>query len=266
MTLSRMWAEPDAYDVIQQRRFEFMLGWFSPEKDEEGIKAFVQTAAHTHYARLLRDVFDSAKAYAKDNGMSPDDFKGPLNQAAELCHDLRAACSYYKAEDDTKLDFSPPSNIRLDNLKYLKMAAYSRDEIEPYVETYLRLPFRSPVMERTLAGLLMFYETSHLAEEMYRRAKGPFSRSPFKRHVLASTLMGLLVTIVVFGGAAFLAGYLNERGKMSAAWAEWIIIGSLGLLVVIAAWEICVLPFAWRRQYRARRRVSGMMMAMADFV
>ena len=56
MTLSRMWAEPDAYDVIQQRRFESMLGWFSPKKDEEGIKAFVQTAAHTHYARLLRDV------------------------------------------------------------------------------------------------------------------------------------------------------------------------------------------------------------------
>jgi hypothetical protein len=186
-----MWAEPDPYDMIQQRRFESVLGWFSPEQDEKAIEAFVRTAAHTDYARLLRDMFDAAKAYAKSKGMSPDDFKGPLNRAAELCEDLRSACrSYCKGEYKTKLDFLPQSNIRLDNLKHIKMAYYGRDDIESYVENYLRLPFRSPVMERTLAALLMFYEASHFAEEMYKRAKDPFSRSPFKRHVLASTLIG----------------------------------------------------------------------------
>jgi hypothetical protein len=148
-------------------------------------------------------MFDAAKAYAKSKGMSPDDFKGPLNQAAELCEDLRATCrSYYKGEYHTKLDFLPRSNIRLDNLKHIEMASYGRDDIESYVENYLQLPFRSPVMERTLAELLMFYEASHFTEEMYKRAKDPFSRSPFKRHVLAPTLIGLVVSVVVFGGPA----------------------------------------------------------------
>jgi hypothetical protein len=136
-----------------------MLGWFAANASEKGREAFIGTARHSDYGRLLQDIFDAAKAYAKSKGMSPDDFKELLNHAAELSADLRAACcSYCKGEDDTKLDFLPQGTIRLNNLKPIEMASYSREEIEPYVERYLRLPFRSPVMERTLAKLLMWYE------------------------------------------------------------------------------------------------------------
>ena len=51
---------------------------------------------------------------------------------------------------------------------------------------------------------------------------------------------------------------------MSSGWAEGTILVSLGLLAVYVVPSVICLPFSWRRQNRARKRASNLMLAMAD--
>ncbi len=64
-------------------------------------------------------------------------------------------------------------------------------------------------------------------------------------------------------GIAALAFYLSSIKKLGVEWAFWVGLGLIALLILMTVISVVALPFAWRAQLNARRKIGTAMREMA---
>ncbi len=142
----------------------------------------------------------------------------------------------------------------------------ARDSLESSASAYLALPYRAPLLERTLIDVLIALEMYSYGEEMlsprptYLRwlpARSPLHQS----HALVSYLSTVFWNGLILLGLAYLAMNLFAPLFGTTA-ANWISGFSIGLFLLSFILGTLFLPFNWRQQSKGRRKVRELMMAM----
>ncbi|KRR21403.1 hypothetical protein CQ14_07075 [Bradyrhizobium lablabi] len=216
------------------------------------------------YGFLLKKMAKAASDYVLSKNIGPRDFEDNLNEALGIVRSLRYAF-VRDGSDNPSPNFwdntaNPIHKIRAKQVPYI-----DRSGLECAVDDYLALPYRSQALDRFLVRALIAVELYAFGDEMLNEKPlfGFPARSPLKQsHVLLGYLRALLLNAVLLGGIAALALWAASKGWIGETAAGWTTGICVALFVLLSALSTFGLPFAWRRQIKARREVSKLLLAM----
>ena len=212
---------------------------------------------------LVVDVVDAAMAHARATGAADmDSIVGP---AFDIVDSLQAGLTprSYSIESDpdppSKWDFWRHEDHPLQVIESGKAPYISRDSIEGAASEYLKLPYRAPLLERTLVDVLIAREVYTFGTEVgVRKPKFILRLLPMplrpplqQRHTLLGYLTGELWSAAVLLGLAYLsATYLP------AAIGGWVAGGLVALFVVMLALDTIFLPWRWWESAQVARQAG----------
>jgi hypothetical protein len=151
-------------------------------------------------------------------------------------------------------------------IKAQKFPYIDRFGIEAAATSYLDLPFRAPLLERTIVDILIALELYAFSKEMLEKPpvglKLPPQSPLMEKHALRGYLEGQFWSGVILLGIAFLVGTVGPRfiGQTAPFWIAGILTG---LFIVVLVLSTVLLPFVWRFQRKARKQVRDLMVMMA---
>jgi hypothetical protein len=152
------------------------------------------------------------------------------------------------------------------SIKAQKFPYIDRFGIEEAATSYLDLPYRAPLLERTIVDILIALELYAFSKEMLEKPPVGLpwaTRSPLQqKHALRRYLVAQFWGGFFFLGLAYLAGAYGPTliGETASAWiaGTFVVLFLLDLVV-----STVFLPFAWRNQRRSKRKVRDLMIAMS---
>ncbi len=223
--------------------------------------------------RLLDDITTAAMNYALQAGMDFETFEYELIESAVgIVNDLQ--CALVKGELGGAVwhpkNWNFWSHDERAGLKAIKehKPYMDREALEQIATDYLELPYRAPMVERLLVDALIALELYAFGDEMVRRPDSAiertFSRSPMhQRHVLISTFFEIIFLAAVFLLPAWFVG-TQLTGVTSATVVNWVVGILVALFLLVAAFNLLLLPFRWWHQIKGRRNVKALIKAMID--
>lgn len=217
---------------------------------------------------LLNDITSSARDYAITSGVDLDDFKSTmLFDAGQIVEDITSALRRSWEEQAVHLDpwrheKDPISLIATGQAPYM-----FRDSAEEAATKYLRLPYRSPLVERALVDILVALEVYAFGNEMLKPIRGYVPQlllPPLQqRHAVINFFLVQLSSAIVLLGLAFVANnYLPAlAGRELSHWLSVIpIIIWLAILVI----GMVALPLRWWHQSKWRRKIKQQLAAILN--
>jgi hypothetical protein len=223
---------------------------------------------------LAQDVAQAALQHCLATGQDTYAYSNLAGDGISIINSLESALSENKKFDlseNAKYEFNwnfwkhddhPHFRIREKKFPYIE-----RYSIEEAATSYLALPYRAPLLERTLVDILIAIELYAFSKEMLE--KPPMgerwlnTRAPLtQKHVLRRYIGGWFSSGVILLGLAYLAGNFGPRliGETASMW----IAGAFVVLFLLdRGFSTVMLPFAWRAQWKARKKIRDLMIAMA---
>jgi hypothetical protein len=223
---------------------------------------------------LVQDLTQSALEHARLNGLDVHAYQDLASQGLGIVNGLE-----YSLTENKRFDFSenakpvlnwnfwkhddhPHFRIQRKNFPYM-----DRYGIEQAATEYLELPYRAPYLERIIVDLLIGLELYAFSKEMLEKpplgARWLNARAPLtQKHVLRRYIGGQFWGAVVFLGLAYLVGTYGP-GLIGETASAWIAGAFVVLFILDFGFSTVMLPFNWRNQQKARRKVRDLMIAMA---
>lgn len=223
--------------------------------------------------RLVTDVTKAAMNHALATGRDVEVFRDYADQGIGIVSGLEHSLTENKQYDFSENakpvvnwnfwlhDDKPQASIRAPKFPYM-----DRFGLEQDAYGYLDLPYRAPLLERTIVDLLIALELFAYSKEMFEKLPAGLrwlSQSPLtQKHVLRQYLGGRVFGAVLFLGPAYFAATFAPRlfGETASAWIVGILVG---LFVLELVFSTIRLPFAWRYQRKSKRRARDLLIAMA---
>lgn len=224
--------------------------------------------------RLVTDVTQAAMEHAFAKGLDGDALFDLARNGISIVSGLE-----YALTRDRKIDLSENARSdvnwnfwRHDDQAQARMRAQdfphmSRDSIEQDAYNYLDLPYRAPLLERTIVDILIALELFAFGKEMLEKLPLGFrwlNRSPIaQKHVLRRYVGSQIVGAVFLLGPAWLVGAFGPAlvGETATLW----IVGPLvGLFVLGFIISTVAVPFAWRQQRKSKRKARDLLGAMTN--
>lgn len=212
--------------------------------------------------RLVTDVTQAAMARALDTGQGVQDFKDAAGRGIRIVSGLE-----YGLTRDKKFHLSehgrPDVNWnfwRHDDKPHVRMKTQdfpymSRESIEQDAYDYLDLPYRAPLLERTLVDILIALEMFAYGKEMLQKPplglrwlnQSPLTQKHVLRRYIGSRFLGALFLL----GPALLIGSFGSAliGETVTLWIVGILVGLFVLDLLVATIAV---PFAWHQQRKSK--------------
>jgi hypothetical protein len=224
------------------------------EADEQLMRQF---RGQSQKRVLLNDITSRAMGYALATDASPDDYcEVILPAAADIIEGLQQGLmeSWDRDSMSKGLNFwRHEMNPRL-QLERGKQPYINRKAIEEVATSYLQLPYRSQLVDRTLIDILIGMEMYAFGvESLHWMPTSPLQQ----RHILRQFISVMLwASILLLVPSYLIFTYLPPLiGRSPAGWISDILIA---LFFLFAAIITFTLPFAWRNQVIARSKVRKM--------
>jgi hypothetical protein len=224
--------------------------------------------------RLVTDVTKAAMEHALAAAQDVETFRDFAGQGVGIVNGLEYGLTANKRMDLSENaksvvnwnfwlhDDRPHVRIKAQNFPHI-----DRFSIEQDAYSYLDLPYRAPLLERTIVDILIATELFAYGKEMFEKLPVGFrwlSQSPMRqKHILRKYFGSRILGAVIFLGPAFLAGTFAPQliGQTASDWIAGILVGLFFLDLVIATIAI---PFAWRHQRKSKRTVRDLLKEMAS--
>jgi hypothetical protein len=211
---------------------------------------------------LLNDVTTAAKNHALQTGVDVEDFDHLAGAGCSIVLDFQHALLKDPWDPDLKrrLNFWRHENDPLALVRAGKKPLFDRSSIESAASEYLKLPYQSERLERTLVDVLVAMELYAFLDEMLGHLpwflRWMPTKSPLRqKHAVRQYIGALISSVVLYGGGAWLAS--NYAWNTTATVLVSLVLISLVLSTIH-------LPFAWRHQSKSRKFVRECIMAMSQ--
>jgi hypothetical protein len=222
---------------------------------------------------LATDVTQAAMQHALAIGQDADQFRDLAERGMGVIHGLAYALKEHKTFDfsegvkhEPEWDFWKHDDQPGARIKARKFPYMDRFNIEDTATNYLELPYRAPLLERTLVDVLIALELYAYSKEMLEKPIPGFSlltRSPLmQKHALRRYISGQFWGAVILLGLAYVVALYAPRfvGETAAMWIAGILVV---LWLIDLDFSTVMLPFAWRDQHKARKHTLDLMIEMA---
>lgn len=251
----------DEHSGIARRLIENAL-YVPPEAREDQRKL---RSAYTLRRALVTAVVRSALQHAHVVGLDVEEFENIATHGIGIINSVQSSLTEprtvnFGSPEPRELNWNfwihdddPTPRLRTQEFPYM-----NREWLLQAAYDYLDLPYRVPQLERLLVDLMIALELYAFTKEMFQknpRWARSFAMSPLmQRHALWAYVRYRFIAACVYGGLAFLAANYSDRivGHNAAGWLTGIPIALFALDFVFST---VMLPFAWRQQAKARKRV-----------
>lgn len=223
---------------------------------------------------LVQEVANAALQYCAATGLDHYQYSNLAGDGIDVINSLESALTEnekFDLSENAKSDLNwnfwkhdDQPHLRIRQQKFPYMERYN---IEEAATSYLALPYRAPLLERTLVDLLIALELYQYSKEMLE--KPPIglrwlnTGAPLtQKHVLRQYIGGWLSSGLILLGPAYLASNFGPGliGETASTWTAGIFTV---LFLLDRAFSTAILPVAWRGQYKARKQTRSLMTAMA---
>lgn len=224
--------------------------------------------------RLVTDVTKAAMEHAFATGQGVEAFRELAGQGVGIVSGLEYGLTANKrmdlsenAKSEVNWNFwlhddRPHVRIKAQDFPYM-----NRDSIEQDAYSYLDLPYRAPLLERTIVDILIALEFFAYGKEMLEKMPVGLrwaSRSPLtQKHVLRQYFGSRVLGAALFLCPAFLVGVYG-RGLIGETASNWIVGILLSLFFLDLVVSTAFVPFAWWHQRKSKRAVRDLLKAMLD--
>jgi hypothetical protein len=238
-----------------------------PDEEDEDLKR--ARSSYSIYRMLIEDVTKAASEYAIANDITVGDFEWEaVSPGVNVVNRLQSALieDWSKTELIDRWRFWHHERNPLRLIKKDKAPYMMRNIVEEAATEYLDLPYRVPLLERIIVDVLVALELYAFGKEMFGPSGLPWwfpKQSPFHQyHAVVGYLGSQLVNAIVLIGLALLIGNYGSW-LVGETVANWIAGGLVLLFVLGLGLSTIGLPFAWRNQSRARKKIATQIEAMA---
>lgn len=229
--------------------------WVEGELSRRGFRRF------SGYGRALDAITRAAMEHLKadetrSETLTPEEFEYALEDAASIVDGLSDSIKHKDAgtESDQQVLWSHRT-YPIAEIKAKEAPQFGRAEIEETTAQYLRLPYRSEYIDRTLVDLLVALEIYAFGEEMINPK--PFVGSPLKVRPIVDWFLGNLFMVVFW--IVIAAGFhgLNRIGLFPDDWLVWPHV-VLGLLFAVnLVWSTLWLPRRWWSVHKLKKSIRA---------
>jgi hypothetical protein len=222
---------------------------------------------------LVTDVAQAALQHCLAIGQDVNAFRDLAGSGVGIVNSLESSLTQNKqfdlsenAKHEFNWNFWTHEERPVVTIKAQKFPYIERLGIEEAATSYLELPYRAPLLERTIVDILIALELYAFSKEMLEKPPDGLrwaTRSPLQqKHALRRYLGAQFWAGLIFLGLAYLVAAYGPT-VISETASGWI----AGTFVVLFFLDLLVstvfLPFAWRNQRRSKRKVRDLMIAMA---
>jgi hypothetical protein len=222
---------------------------------------------------LVTDVAQAALQHCQATGRDVHVFKDLAGSGVDIVDSVEYSLTENKRFDlseNAKPEFNwnfwehekPHVIIKAQKLPYI-----SRFGIQEVATSYLDLPYRAPLLERTIVDILIALELYAFSKEILEKPPVGMpwtTRSPLQqKHALRRYLVGQFWGGLTFLGLAYLVGTYGPTliGETASAWVAGTFVVFFFLDLVFST--VFLLPVAWRKQRRSKGKVRDLMIAMS---
>ena len=227
--------------------------------------------------RLISEAANAAAQHTIANGGDALDFTSAAESGVDVINSLTVGLidARYGEHFNPKFwNFWRHEHAPLQLLGGKKKSPYfNRDFLVDAGSQYLALPYRAPLLERTLIDALMAAEVfafGQLVRErepfLMRHVLAPYNRINPPSAVLGYFIGNILIAIFLGVPAAIIAWVAGVIFPGQAAF--WVIVAAIGLWALLFAFSTILLPFqiwsGWTRRRNSRAMLEAAVKAYAE--
>lgn len=208
-------------------------------------------AASGPWRYLLNDVATAAAQSAADEWQFAEYADSGFEVIDELVYALNPGW-WGDSQDFSRLAFWTHQDFQQMIAKESKTPLIVKQGVEQAIANYVRLPYRTDVLDRLLLDLAMAQEITAFAVEMRRIGAD-------KGYPVGRWLVSLVVQLSVGLGVAIGITWIFS--------AEWLFILAMvvaGITLLSATWSLVAFPLAYPRFQRAKKGLDRIMGKMRD--
>jgi hypothetical protein len=210
----------------------------------------------SEYKLALDAITRAAMQYAMSHEVSQESFEDILREAISLLSSLRVAVGADEGEDREKMRLWSHRSQPIYDIKAKKIPSLSRTLIEQTVNDYIRLPYRSSLMDRLLVDILIVMELYAYGNETINAIyiPGVFASSQVKRRPVIDWFVSNLLNLVILVLIGLGLWSLSLIHLFPKSWLDWSIIVLGALFLFGWGWSTVWLPRVWLLATKEKRK------------
>jgi len=193
------------------------------------------------------------------------DYEIMITESISFAEDLRSALVAKGKKIEKRWSFWTHDIAIATHVTRKKLPFMDRSQIEDVTDRYLKFNFRHQYVDRLLVDILTALEIYGFAGEVVDEPKwhNIFGTSRLRgMHIIPKTILTILIEGLLLGGLASLFIWIGSFGGLLQPWAIGLAVVLVGLYALEVLMIIIKLPFAWRSQIKARKKVGDILGSM----